>query len=270
MLEALRSEEIVAMNDFITEKSYVWQSRWRAHAEDRSIFANMLGTSAETWAESGMVVSKIIPRKISDCEFEYTLEARTPESIGSNGKAHFLDRDLPDRLEYYTRIGEMRLSPLQCGYTWRGGNSYRAIPNWQYIDLCPLEALTQLPPNWINQPIKLLEIVEVSYRRGISSENIADIAHNWHENIGKTICRSGIFAKLVIDTVKVFSALLFVAEYLYHLLTVHHFLDKSFSRSYRLLHSDKVLGTHSTDLFCHKYHSYACNCYYKCHPYTEI
>ncbi|MBE6403779.1 MAG: hypothetical protein E7039_08680 [Lentisphaerae bacterium] len=176
MLEALRSEEIVAMPMDIPDKRLVWQSRWRATAEDREIFENKLGNTAEDWTnDDQMVVCKITPKRISDCEFEYLLEARYPEDIGREYNFDSRDLDLPDRHEYYTRVGEIRLSASQCGYTWRHNGIYRAITNWLPAQLCPLVTTMPLAQRWINQPVKVLEIVEVSFLAGTSAKNISQI-----------------------------------------------------------------------------------------------
>ena len=176
MLEALRSEEIVAMALDTPDTRLTWQSRWRATAEDREIFENKLGNLAEEWTnDDRAIVCKVTPKRISDCEFEYLLEARHPEDIGREYNFDLKDLDLPNRLEYYSRVGEMRLSPGQCGYTWRHNGTYRLINNWQYNQLCPLVTTMALSQRWINQPIKLLEIVEVSFLSGTSAKNISQI-----------------------------------------------------------------------------------------------
>ena len=176
MIEALRSEEIVAMALDTPDTRLIWQSRWRATAEDLEIFENKLGNLAEEWTnDDRAIVCKVTPKRISDCEFEYLLEARHPEDIGKEYNFDHKDLDLPNRLEYYSRIGEMRLSAGQCGYTWRHNGTYRLINNWQYNQLCPLVTTMALSQRWINQPIKLLEIVEVSFLDGTSAKNISQI-----------------------------------------------------------------------------------------------
>ena len=69
----------------------------------------------------------------------------------------------------------MRFSPLQCGYTYRYNGVYTALNNWRAADQCPLDTANPLPVNWINQPLKLLEILEVSYLEGTSQSNIRTI-----------------------------------------------------------------------------------------------
>ena len=182
MIESLRSEEIVAMPMNVPDTRLVWQSRWRATAEDRAIFENKLGNTAQDWTDdSRTIVCKVTPKRISDCEFEYLMEARDPEDIGREYNFDSKDLDLPDRREYYSRIGEMRLSAGQCGYTWRHNGTYRPINNWASAQLCPLVTNVQLGQRWINQPIKLLEIVEVSFLSGTSANNISQII-SWFTN----------------------------------------------------------------------------------------
>lgn len=175
MLENLRNDEITSIVMSQPQTLSVWKSRWQAGAEDQELFNSMLGSSAAEWTgDERAIVCKISPKRISDCEFEYQLEARHPEDISTVSSKNN-DDDLPDRKEYYTRVGEMRFSPLQCGYTWRSNGVYTALNNWIHQRLCPLSVVQQLPQNWINQPVKLLEIVEVSFLSGTSRDNIKDI-----------------------------------------------------------------------------------------------
>ena len=177
MIEALCSEEIVSMVLNTPDTSKVWHSRWRAQSSDREIFANKLGQTAQEWTnDSTAIVSKVTPKRISDCEFEYLLEARRPEDINRQQTFDSKDLTLPNRLEYYSRVGEMRLSAGQCGYTWRHNGTYRLINNWQYAQLCPLTTTMALSQRWINQPIKLLEIMEISFLAGTSANHISQIS----------------------------------------------------------------------------------------------
>jgi len=176
MIENLRSEEIVSLGNDIPEILYIWSSRWRAAAGDQAIFEAMLGTAPVNWGHPEAVICQITPKRISDCEFEYQLEARLPETVGcSINNKYWQDRDLPDRREYYARVGEMRFSPVQCGYTWRSNGNYTPLNNWQPAMQCPLNTTNPLPQRWINQPVKMLEIVEVTYLKGVSSKNMDSI-----------------------------------------------------------------------------------------------
>jgi len=178
LIEVLRSEEIVSTAiPSAPEKLYIWRSLWRATAGDQAHFESMLGQSAVDWThDERTIVSKITPRRISDCEFEYQLEARYPETIAASGSSrHLRDHDLPNRKEYYTRVGEMRFSPRQCGYRYSYNGHYCKLKSWQSDELCPLNTSSCLPLNWVNQPVKLLEIVEVTFLSGTSAENLEDI-----------------------------------------------------------------------------------------------
>ncbi len=173
MIEKTRSEEIVSMAGGFPHTLHIWQSRWRAAAGDQHIFEAMLGTQAAWTGNPDMIICKVKPQRISDCEYEYLLEARLPEHIGSDHSRSWQDDDLPGRKEFFTRIGEIRLSPLQCGYNYRSNGAYVVINNWDPGQLCPLDTTTVLARRWVNQPIKVLEVVEVSYLSGTSADNIA-------------------------------------------------------------------------------------------------
>lgn len=177
LLEVLRSEEILGVLGNTPINICSWSSLWRAGSEDQQLFETMLGSSAEEWTgDSNSIVCKISPRRISDCEYEYTLEARYPEDIGLNRSGnHWQDADLPERIEYYTRVGEIRFTPRQCGYRRSYYGNYRTINNWNSNLECPLNTGNPLPVNMVDQPMKLLEIVEVSYLNGTSSENLSQI-----------------------------------------------------------------------------------------------
>ena len=194
LLEVLRSEEILGMLGDTPVSICIWRSLWRANAEDQQLFENMLGSSAEEWTgDKNAIVSKISPRRISDCEYEYTLEARYPEDITSNHSgSNWQDDDLPERLEYYTRVGEIRLTPRQCGYRRRYYGNYRTINNWNSNLECPLNTSNPLPINMIDQPLKLLEIVEVSYLNGTSSENLSQITSWFTQNRVSTETLAGV------------------------------------------------------------------------------
>lgn len=176
MIEVLRHEEVVAMENFydVPKTLQVWTSIWRARAEDKAIFESMLGSSAGEWTGNyNTIVNKVEPKRISDQEYEYTLEARYPEDIGKSPNFRdWRDDDLPDRVEYYIRTGSLRMSAVQCGYSYRSNGNYVMLNRWQPQLQCPLDTTAPLPVNWINQPVKILEVVEVSYQRGSSTENL--------------------------------------------------------------------------------------------------
>ncbi len=177
LIEALRHESIASLGGTSPECEIVWTSRWHGAAADKAIFENQLGADASDWAENGFIVSRITPQRISDCEYEYALEARQPETIIPDEKRkYWTDRDLPDRHEYYIRVGEVRFSPLQCGYCWGYRGNYTQLGNWIAARQCPLVATAPLDRRWINQALKLLEVVEISYLSGRSSGHISTIA----------------------------------------------------------------------------------------------
>ncbi len=179
LIEARRTERLAAFGSSETaEKEIIWTGRWRVTAQDRAIFENQLGASAAEWAEENFIISRITPERVSDCEYEYTLEARLPETILSDNTPYWHDRDLPDRNEFYARVGEIRFTPRQCGYCWSYLGQYVLLANWSPSAQCPLVTTVPLDPRWINQGVKLLEVVAVNYLAGPSGRNLSTI-RNW-------------------------------------------------------------------------------------------
>ena len=178
LLEKYCTSEIVAFNGTMPVILNVWHSRWLAAAVDREIFENMLGKTADWTGDEKMITCQVTPHAISECEYEYTLEARYPEHIFSGSGSHrwWRDQDLPELHEYQTRVGELRMTPQQCGYCWRPSGYYLPIHNWNSTILCPLATTLTLPRTMINKSLRLLEIVEISYLEGPSGKNIKQVA----------------------------------------------------------------------------------------------
>ena len=171
MIEACRSEELLS-GGADAAADIVWRSRWRARPGDRALFTGSLGSDASGWAENGFVVSRITPKRISDCEYEYTLEARRPESIVLPGpKIYWLDDDLPDRVEVRLRGASMQFTAAQCGYCWNYRGQYTLIRNWNPLTDCPLVASAPLGSNRIQQSVPVQEAVVTSYRSGSALDN---------------------------------------------------------------------------------------------------
>ena len=181
LLEKTVHSEIVSFAGTTPVTTKVWHSRWLAGSSDKEIFANMLGAAAEWTDDENMIVCKITPLAISECEYEYTLEARYAEEINPGSNRWWRDNDMSERREYHTRVGEMRLSPLQCGYYWRHSGHYLPIYNWDAQHLCPFDTMVAFHRGMINRVLRLLEVVEVSYLRGTSGENIQTVV-NWFQS----------------------------------------------------------------------------------------
>ncbi len=83
------------------------------------------------------------------------------------------------------------------------------------------------------------------------AEHIADVADvriDRHGDVGKGVGSVGALAQLLIQRSELFQALLFVAEHLDNLLTVHHFLDIAVDRAQILLLAGKIDGGLAGDL----------------------
>ena len=171
LIEACRSEELLSGGTEGTAES-VWKSRWRVRPEDCERFSGLLGKDASDWAESGFVVSRIVPKRISDCEYEYTLEARRPESIIPSGlSTYWLDDDLPGRVEVKLRGAFVQFSAGQCGYCWNYRGQYALLRNWNPARDCPVVTSTPLDRRWVQQPVPVQEALVTHYYAGDARDN---------------------------------------------------------------------------------------------------
>jgi len=189
LIEACRSEELLSGGADGTAE-VIWKSRWRVRPEDRELFSGSLGSDASEWAERGFVVSRVTPKRVSDCEYEYTLEARRPESIVPGGQSiYWLDDDLPDRVEVKLRGAFVQFSAGQCGYCWNYRGQYTLLRNWNPADDCPIVTGTPLNRRWIQQTVPVLEAVVTTYRAGAARSHAGSFI-GWHSGgrvVRKTI-----------------------------------------------------------------------------------
>ena len=84
------------------------------------------------------------------------------------------------------------------------------------------------------------------------------------------MCLAGHFKELLIYRVKGLFALLFMAEYLDHLLAVHHLLHKALCFSYRLLLAYEVSCRAAAHVFNDPKHDCHTRCHHQGHPYTVV
>ena len=153
-----------------------FKSTWQVHADDLILFQNITGTSAETWAEPNSIITKVIPKKISEIEYQVKLEAQ----LLTNSSLHKSYSDsshhsLRGRVDYKLQWVDFKLTPLQCGYITTQDSSFFPIDGWSSTEQCPFVTELRLPINLINSTSKLVQITETSYERGKIKQNIKEL-----------------------------------------------------------------------------------------------
>ena len=108
---------------------------------------------------------------------------------------------------------------------------------------------------------------------GYSYDYIEDVAHiieDGAQRIGVFVGCFRLMEQFFVDPVKIFLCLLFVAEYLDNLLSVHHLLHIAFHISQGFLLADEVTGGFATNLLCDKEHTDNSGNNYQGHPQAVV
>ena len=101
-------------------------------------------------------------------------------------------------------------------------------------------------------------------------QNIADVVQNGTKDIGITVGFFRLFKKKIVDPVKSRLALFFMAEHLYHLLAVHHFLNVAFYPAQGLLLPEEIPGGAAAHFFRDKIHEHNANQNHQCQPQAVV
>ena len=157
-----------------------FKSTWQVHADDLYRFYNITGNSASDWAEPNSIITRVIPKKISNLEYQIQIEAEllsNPSLYKSySNSSHY---SLSGRIDYKVQWVDFKLTPTQCGYTLTQNAQFFPIDNWDSTFQCPIITNGILSPTLINSISKLVQITEITYKRGNIKSNIASLI-TWH------------------------------------------------------------------------------------------
>ncbi len=156
------------------KREIVWTGRWRVHRDNKQDFENITGTSAADWAEEGYMVTSVDPSRISDMEYEYTVEAKSPENSNLASMHYKNDRtNLGSRVDVMVDSGTFILSAEQCGWIKNDDGRYEEIEDWDCGTSCPFETEDTLEQEMIGGEL-LCAILTVSiYRKGETRRHVA-------------------------------------------------------------------------------------------------
>ena len=208
MLEFSREEYLSEfINGELPNPEVIFKSTWQVLKSDLTLFQNITGNSAESWAEPNSIVTKVIPKKISEIEYLIKVEAQ----LLSNSSLYKSYSDssrysLRDRTDYKVQWVDFKLTPLQCGYSLRQDSTFTPIVNWDAAVQCPFDTNTMLPINQINSISKLVQITEISYVRGSVKKNIEELI-NWSNPrviFAKIASHKGSYLKTNLVTTEIF------------------------------------------------------------------
>ena len=156
-------------------REIVWTGRWRVHRDNKQDFENITGSSAADWAEEGYIVTSVDPSRISDMEYEYTVEAKSPEFSNLASMQYKNDRtNLSSRVDVMVDSGTFILSAEQCGWSKADDGGYDEIADWDPDTNCPFQTEDTLDKEIIGGELLCAILTVSTYRRGETRRHVAD------------------------------------------------------------------------------------------------
>ncbi len=178
LIEVIREERFTGRNVIgMIYRDIVFTGRWRVRHDDRGDFHHLTGSSARSWAGQEATVVKIHEKRISDQEYEVTMQAYDDDSpwfmqmrnSDNNGQA-------PDNKRHYRfEMGEYFLTATHCGYRLHEDGYYITLGEWDGNDMCPLSTTSPLPKSMINAPVNTVILEETRYYRSDSNKLASDL-----------------------------------------------------------------------------------------------
>ena len=156
-------------------REIIWTGRWRVHRDNKQDFENITGSSAADWAEEGYIVTSIDPSRISDMEYEYVVEAKSPE-ISNLAAMHYKnDRtNLASRIDVMVDSGTFILSAEQCGWIRSDDGRYEEIADWDCDANCPFQTEDVLAQEMIGCELLCALLTVSTFRKGETRRHVAD------------------------------------------------------------------------------------------------
>jgi hypothetical protein len=155
------------------KREIVWTGRWRVHRDNKQDFENITGFSAADWAEEGYIVTSVDPSRISDMEYEYTVEAKSPENSNLALMHYKNDRtNLASRIDVMVDSGTFILSAEQCGWIKNDEGKYDEIEDWLFGASCPFQTEDMLEKEMIGSELLCAVLTVSTYRRGETRRHV--------------------------------------------------------------------------------------------------
>lgn len=164
----------------------VYTGKWQVDADHKKDFDGLVGYSAKEWAQDGFVAVQVDPVKLSDAEWEITIEARDPDSYNNQGRnlSDCLDdrSDLTDRVDVNPGVSEYRPSMTECGWAEKDGKP-KMMPDipipWDRATQCPFVRTDPLPQKYFQRPTICMTVELTRHIKGDPRDNFKTIQYRF-------------------------------------------------------------------------------------------
>lgn len=176
----------------------VYSGRWQVHKDHLPELENCCGQAADEWAEAGYIVTSVEPVRLSEVEYQVTLQARRLAASRLFAPLVSDDRsNLSSRKDVTSGYGEFKLSAEQCGW-FRNGEEWVKLNSiaektWIPGKDCPLRTVAELDWSLAETPLSTVMVEVTEYWRGQVSRHISSLSE-WESSgdilSGYTLCGS--------------------------------------------------------------------------------
>ena len=166
----------------------VYTGRWQVHADYCAEFDRKIGLSAADWAESGFTVTSLNASRVSDMEYEYTVEAKDLDASGTGNIPFTYDprHDLGSRKDYKFSSANIFFSARDAG--WMKNSKGELVEmnkqksgSWTPSVDCPFRTESVLPKAMADCNLSCVAVTETIYRKGLP-ERYASSLRDWQKN----------------------------------------------------------------------------------------
>ena len=158
-------------------REIVWNARWRVAAEELPTFFGQTGTFPGDWPEPDCLITSVMPKRLSEMEYEVTVEAQHRSNPDLLQYYSIEDRsDLANRTDIAVDMADFHLTAAMAGYQKLPDGHYMPIPNWNALAGCPFRSESKLPANMIDLTLRCLVVTVSIYVSGGVKSRIAELA----------------------------------------------------------------------------------------------
>ena len=146
----------------------VYTGKWQVHTDNREEFETLVGESAEDWADQGYIVTSVNPVKLSDIEYEYTLEAKNTDSSAASPASEDDRSKLWERQDFYPGSADFKIDGPMSGWTMKDGKKKTIKESggeWTAAEECPFVMTGEMEKKYAERVIQCLTVQVTQYIR---------------------------------------------------------------------------------------------------------
>jgi hypothetical protein len=146
----------------------VYTGKWQVHRDNIEDFETLIGESAADWADEGYIVTSINPVKLSDVEYEYTLEAKNTDNTSASPAQDDDRSKLSERQDFYPGSADFKIDGAMSGWTTKDNKKIlitAAGGTWDPAEECPFVVTGPMDKKYYERVIQCLTVQSTQYKK---------------------------------------------------------------------------------------------------------